>query len=146
MPILQNRGFTVIDIMIAIAIVAIMGAAVMPIVNGYLAYGKMDATTRDIVASARFAQVRSEAGVDNATWGIYVGGGYITIFRGDSYATRMEAYDQVVTYPSSTVVTGAQEYVFAKRTGRTMAGTLILTSPSMLVQNIVVNSVGMIDF
>ena len=34
MPILQNRGFTVIDIMIAIAIVAIMGAAVMPIVNG----------------------------------------------------------------------------------------------------------------
>lgn len=142
----KPRGFTVIEIMLAIAIVAIIGSAVMPLVNGYITHGNLDATTRDIVAAARYAQAQSEAGVDDTTWGIRVGSGVITVFRGASYAARDASYDQTVEYPTNTAITGTQEYVFTKRTGRTTGGTLTLTSPSALVQNIVVNSVGMIDF
>ena len=141
-----SLGFTVIDVMIAIAIVAILGATTMPIVHGYLTRGTLESTTQDIVAALRYAQIQSEAGVDDAAWGVFVGGGLITLFRGESYTTRASAYDQTVAYPSSTAITGTIEYVFTKRTGRTSSGTITLTSPSFLTQSIVVNAMGMIDF
>ncbi len=143
---LAPRGFTMIDVMLAIAIVTILGAAITPMVNGYLTRGNLSSTTRDIIAAARYAQAQSQAGVDNTTWGIYVNSGNITVYRGASYAARTATYDQNVSYPSGTVVTGTAEYVFARRTGRTTGGTLTLTSPSLLTQVITVNSVGMVDY
>lgn len=146
MRLLKSKGFTVIDIMLAIAIVAILGVAVMPIANGYITRGGLDSASRDIVAALRYAQIQSEAGVDNATWGVNVGSGVITTFQGTSYATRLAAYDQTTEYPINTVVSGISEYVFTELTGRTTGGSLTLTSPSTLTKTITVNAVGMIDF
>lgn len=142
----RTWGFTMIDVMIAIALVAILGAAIMPVVNGYIVRGTLDSTTRDIVAAARYAQVQSQAGVDGDTWGVSVASGVITVFRGTTFAARDTSYDQTVTYPSSTVSSGTTEYVFSERTGRTTSGSLALTSSSGTVQTITVNSMGMIDF
>ena len=142
----RREGFTMIDVMLAIAIVAILGAAAMPVVYGYLTRGTIDATVRDVVTSARYAQAGAQAGLGDSSWGISITGGTITIFQGTSYTARDASYDQTTSYASDITVTGTSEYVFAERTGRTTGGTLTLTTSSAMVRDITVSTLGTINF
>ena len=116
-----------IDAMIAIACCN-SRRRIMPLTHVHFTRGKLNATTRDIVSALRYAQAQSQAGVDGEAWGVNVASGVITIFRGASYAVRDSVYDQTVSFPMDTVVTGTAEYTFDEQSGRTTGGALLSTT------------------
>jgi type II secretory pathway pseudopilin PulG len=142
----ERDGFTLIDAVLAITIVTVLAASTTPLIYGYFTRGKLSATTRDIVSSLRYAQIQSQAGIDGEPWGVNIGSGVITTYRGESFAARDVAYDQTVSFPADTIVTGTAEYQFTEYTGRTAAGTLVLTASSGMTQSIDVNAFGTVGY
>lgn len=139
-------GFTLLELLFVIALAGIFVASAFPLGQRYLERGKLDEAARDFASSARYAQLQSQAGQFDAAWGVKVDPGAITLFQGATYATRAAAYDQTVAIPSSFVITGTSEFGFAKRTGRTTAGTVTITDSSGLSKAVAINGFGTVDF
>ncbi len=140
------KGFTLLEMVFVIALAGIFVGATFPLAQKYLQRGKLDAAVREFASTARYAQLRSQAGQYDAAWGVKVSSGAITLFQGATYATRTSTYDQAVSIPASFVVTGTSEYDFAKGTGRTTSGTLTITDTSGSSKAVTVNGFGRVDF
>jgi len=144
--VIRNSGFTLLEMLFVIALAGIFVASAFPLGQRYLERGTLDAAARNFASSARYAQLRSQAGEFDAAWGVRAESGAITIFQGATYATRTAGYDQTVSIPASFVVTGTDEFDFARRTGRTTAGTVTITDSSGTARTITVNGFGTVDF
>lgn len=137
-----REGFTVVDVMLACGIVAIVLAAVLPSVHVYQTRTGVDFAARTTTAFLRAARERARFGWDDAAWGVAVDGGTITLFQGSSYAARDAAYDETATYVTSATITGTTEYVFSLATGRTTGGALTFTAPNGDAQIVTVTALG----
>ncbi len=121
-----KRGLTLIEVLISIALLTLVG--------GFSLYFSMDDTRaysfrddRDRIVSvlqrARAQSMHGVCRVENcaaaAPHGVYRSGATIVLFEGASYATRGEAFDEVVELRSGNLVlSGAEEIIFAPISGR----------------------------
>lgn len=128
----KKQGLTLIEVLISIALLSLIG--------GFSLYFSMDDTRaysfrddRDRVVSAlQRARAQSMHGVCRAEdctapapHGVYRTGNTIVLFEGASYATRSEAFDEIVELRSDNLtLTGAEEIMFAPLSGR------VTTTPS----------------
>ncbi len=122
-----NSGFSLIELLITIAIIAIFasGAAIWFI--GYQRQAELNSAARNIINTLRYAQVRSVSGKDFKAWGVYfdVPGNKYVLFRneGGGYATatvKEENYlSSFVKISAVTLNGGGNEIVFNKSTGDT---------------------------
>lgn len=143
----RQNGFSLLEISMAIAILAIIVGLGMPIFNNFKIKNDLDNARNTIVYSLRRAQGLSQVMEEDDTWGVYIESGKVVLFKGSTYAGRNTDYDEENTILGSLQISGINEIVFDKLTGLPQTtGDINLTSNANETSIITVNSKGMVSY
>lgn len=139
-------GFTLIELMLTVGILTILLIISAPIVQRYVLRNDVDVVSNVITQDLYRAQSLARNGENDGKWGVNVQNGSITIFQGNSYATRNIAKDEVYTFSSSISFSGQTEYVFEKFTGKVLVPGSITVVNASDNKVIAVSSQGVIEY
>lgn len=114
-------GFTLIELILSVGVLSIILMIAVPLTQRYVIRNDMEVLSNIIVQDLYRAQNLARSGENDANWGVYVQNGSVTVFQGDSYAARNQVKDETYSFASSIVVSGQNEYVFNKFSGRPVA-------------------------
>ncbi len=129
------------------AIIAILAAIAIPFYVSYQTRNDFHIAVETTAQSLRRAQALARAGEGDATWGVHVETGSITLFEGVDYADRNTDADERVTIPQNILLSGDSDLLFLKLTGMPLsAGAMTFTSGLRDTATVSLNSVGMIDY
>ena len=143
----QCSGFTLLEVLLSVAIIGIMAGISVPVYQSLQVRNDLDIGATAVTQSARRAQILAQASDGDIGWGVYIQSGFITLFKGASYATRDNVYDEVFDLPVSITPSGMSEIVYIKFTGMPQAvGTVTLTSNANETRTISINAKGTISF
>jgi type II secretory pathway pseudopilin PulG len=135
--------------MLSLAIVGILTAVSLPVLGRLQTKNNLDSAVVTFVQAVRRAQILAQSVSGDDSWGVNVGSGAITLFKGTGFVSRDTAYDETFTVPSTISVSGLSEIVMAKFTGYPSAtGSISLTStvtPSDTA-TVTINSRGMVSY
>jgi len=144
---LRRNGFTLIEILLSVALIAAMFAVTGPVLNSFYLWNELNVTATETAQSLRRAQALARAGDHDSEWGVHVGAGQVVLFQGSTYAGRVASYDELFTYPTAILAGGLTDIAFSKNTGvPTVTGTVTFTSPQNQTKTISVNSVGTVSY
>ncbi len=143
----NSAGFTLIEVLLSVAAITIIAGVSIPVYQSFQVRNDLDIATVEIAQGARRAQILSQSVDGDIAWGVKIQSGMIVIFKGNSYATRDVAFDEIFEMPISIVISGISELVFAKFTGLpTTTGTTTLTSSTNETRNITINVKGTVNY
>ncbi len=107
----------------------------------------LDIAVGTVAQTLRRAQMESQAMRGDKTWGVYIGNGSITLFRGPMYGVRDEEYDEENGFPSTISSSGVNEVVFNRLTGDPQTtGVITLSSTNGDVRTLTINEKGTISY
>lgn len=139
------KAFTFVEIILVIAIVAVLLALTIPLGINFYNSQQLDTVTEEIIQALRRAQLQSMSQADYS-FGVYLGSGQsgqYVLFRGSSYASRDD--EEIFSVSESLSFSGLSEVVFSKVEGIPSAlGDIILTSNNG-VRTININQAGRIN-
>lgn len=142
-----RSGFTLIEMMLSVSLLSIIFGMTMPMYNTFAIRNDLDIAIFSIVQDLRRAQVLSQVADGDSSWGVHVSSGSILIYKGSSFITRDQQYDEVTNIPTTILVSGLNDVVFSKHTGFPQnTGTFTLTSSSNEIRNVTINQKGMVDY
>jgi len=142
----RTRGFTLLEVIISTTILAvIMGTATPIIANSYINY-RIVTAQQDLVSVLRKAQSLAISNQYESPFGVAVASGAYVIFRGPSYAERLPAFDEEISYSGAITVSGPTEIVFAQLSGRPNTTGTISLSNRELNKDVAVNEEGRINW
>lgn len=143
------RAFTLIELLLVIAIMGVMGGISAPFLSSFVEKSRVATTTNIIVRSLRKAQVYSISGKEDSEWGVHYEPGTLTLFKGTDYDDdeRDFSFDEKFSLSEILEVTGLDEVYFGKLRGEPCPGAIlvVVTSPTQNPKTITGNSEGMID-
>jgi len=152
----NKKGFSLIEIIISISILAIISSSVFAWFTGYQRQAELDSASKIIISALRDAQSRSTSGKDDKKWGVLFdsGNNKLTLFRdeGSGYATatvKEESYlSQFIKIDESSLAEGCNEIIFINSKGNTAKNCVIkIVDPSNAnnFRNISITSLGLIS-
>ena len=144
---MHQKGFTLIELILVIAMITVIGGAVLPLSYKFLTRNDIELAAQKVVQSARRAEFLSASGNLDATWGIHVQTTDVTLFKGTSYLARDTSRDEKLSFDNAVILIGTTDFIFSKLSGYPVsAGTVTLTSQDNVVKNVVINSRGMVEY
>lgn len=148
MPILykQQTGFTLIELILVIAISAIIISTSVFSYNNYQNKNDLIITRSIVAQSLRRAQILSQSVEGDSQWGFHITSGTIYVFKGDSFAGRNTAFDETYKISNNIKISGLQEVVFAKLSGQPQSTGNINISSQNENQAITINSKGIVSY
>lgn len=152
----NNCGFSLIEIMIVIAILALLSAGVTIWFFNYRLQAEMDSGVKTIINVLRDAQTRSISGKDSRLWGVYFdsAGNKVFLFRDDgtgfagSTVKEENNLSSALKINSGSVSGGCGEIIFNKPGGGTALDCTIKIEEagnSGSFTNIIITKAGRID-
>lgn len=142
-----TTGFTAIEILLVVGLFSLLAALTIPTVRTLQAQTDLDSATATAAHALRRAQLLSQAVDGDANWGTVFTQSAVTVFRGNSYAAREPAYDEIFPFSEAITPTGLSEIVFEKFSGiPKQIGTLILTAPTNDTRTITLNALGVVEY
>lgn len=144
---MKAKGFTLIELLLVVAIIVLIGGVSVPVYQSFQVKNDVADAINQVSQSFSRAQFISQSSDGDSTWGVAIQSGSIVLFKGATFATRDNTYDE--TFPMSTAITpsGLTEVVFSKVFGLPQStGTLTLTSSTNEIKTVVINSKGMIEY
>lgn len=142
-----NKGFTLLEVLLSVAIIAVLAGMSIPIYQSFQNKNDLDIATTAAVQSLRRAQILSQAVEGDTSWGARLQSGSVVLFKGTSYAGRDSIFDEVFEISSSLTLSGLSEVVFGKFSGAPQAtGNITLTSANNDARTITINSKGNINY
>jgi type II secretory pathway pseudopilin PulG len=139
-------GFTLIEIMLVVALIVAIGGISAPVYQSFQVKKNLDVATNGIAQILRRAQALSQSGAGDASWGVNISSGVVTLFKGADYSSRDVAFDETFEISSNIVPSGISEIVFSKLLGEPQTtGNIILTNDND-TQTITINSKGAIEY
>lgn len=144
----SRKGFTLVELLIVVAIFALAASSLLPFSGKYVPRQTLAAYRLDVIDTLRRAQHQAVSYERNSAWGVkfHATGSYV-LFAGNSYAARTTTYDKTRTLLSSYTFAGLSEVVFARGTGETATGgtIYIIHADSGLEAQIDINARGVIS-
>lgn len=141
----HSKGITIIELLIVIAIIAIIGASTTPMLSNFLVRNFLRNKTNELTASLRTAQINSISGKEDSQWGVNISSSDITLFKGSSFASRDPDFDQPFSIPASINITN-DEIMFDRLTGNPdSTATLSVSSNAGESNTVSVNEVGTVN-
>ncbi len=116
----KQNGFTLIEVLIAIAMATVLFALSMPIYANLEANTELDSLEAEIIQSIRLAQIKSQSALNNSSFGLYfaTSTNKFIIYQGASYSLRNADYDIVKSYSDKLTVSASfNEINFSKYEG-----------------------------
>lgn len=142
----MQRGFSLIELLLSIALIGILAGLSMPVYSGYVAHNDAHITAAALAQAYRHAQALARAGEGDSTWGVHVVSGSITVFKGASYAARDTDYDELFSVSSGLGISGTSDTVFDKLTGNPdAAGSVTISATAGSTRVITINEKGMVQ-
>ncbi len=140
------NGFTLVEVLITVALFAILAGFAAPAFSSYQLRNDVDIASITLAQSVRRAQALA-MGVDgDSQWGVAVAPGAVTIFRGDTFATRDTDYDEVIDLNPNVSVTGLAEVTFAKLTGDPSTTGDVTFSANARTVTVTITGQGVVDY
>lgn len=141
------RGFSLIELLLSIAIIAILTGLSLPIYASFQNRNDLDLKTEGIASTLRRAQTYARGVKNDDQWGVRVQSTAITLFKGSVFASRDTAYDEPVAIPTGMTVSGLTEVLFSKLSGApNTTGTITLTTSASDSKVITINAKGMVSY
>lgn len=142
----NKPAFTLIDLLLAIAIFAIMASVTLPFLGMFQQTQSIGTYAQSIEAALRDAELRAQNGQRGSMWGVSFQAHAYVLFAGSTYATHLPASDETHTVASSYTLSGPSEIDFQKVTGKPVsAGTIVVSDPGVGQESVTVNAEGGID-
>jgi prepilin-type N-terminal cleavage/methylation domain-containing protein len=141
----RQNGFTVIELLIVIALVVIIAGMSVSFYSRFLTQNAVANTVDQLVGELRKAQLYSMMGRQNGTWGVAYNSNKITLFQGNTFATRNTAFDELFNINTNISITGFSELTFTKATGTPSASPTIVVAGNNNSKTITVNSLGVVS-
>jgi len=145
----SDNGFTVIEILLVIAIIGVMAGLSAPYLGSFLARNELRNESLKIVDSLRRARNQTMAGVEDKIWGVHFESGKYVVFAGSSYSAADPLNDAVdlpavLTFSVINFTGGGNDVVFSQPYGETLNyGTTTIQNDSGDSRTIVINQAGM---
>lgn len=144
-----SRGFTVLEILIAIAILGLLLATILPSFMSFRRSSTLNANTMNLMTLINRARILAVSSKNDDQYGIHLESNKAVLYEGLTYtagATTNETYtfDSGVTLSSISINGGGSEVLFAKVTGATTqnATTTLLLSGTTSSSTIVIYPTG----
>lgn len=124
---MKRGGFTIIEILLAFGIIAVVGALSVPSYRYYSVVNDLERSVDQVKHTLRRAKLLSELNENDSGWGYHVSSG--SLYKGTTYAGRDTDFDELQPLPASVTPSGLSEVSFAALTGEPSAtGAIILTA------------------
>jgi prepilin-type N-terminal cleavage/methylation domain-containing protein len=143
----NRRGFTLIEMLLSVACLAIIAAISIPIYQSFQTRNDLNIAAEALVQSLRRAQILAQANAGDTNSGVKIQSGSITVFRGINYATRDITEDEIFSVPTSITASGIGEIIFSKTFGLpSPTGNIVFTSNINEIKTIIINEKGMLTY
>ena len=143
----KKRGFTIIELIVVLGIISLLCTLAFRFSFTGIRENEVSGAVQGFVFAARQAQIVSRAGEGNAPCGVYAQTGGITVFQGESYATRDASLHRIFSVADSVSFVGDTEIVFDHFTGKPDAGgVLVISSPGGPSVSVTINAEGMVGY
>ncbi|MDD5416185.1 MAG: type II secretion system protein [Candidatus Daviesbacteria bacterium] len=142
----DKSGFTLLEVLLAISVVAILSGLSIPVFRIMLTKNDLDIATTTVAQTLRRAQLLSQAVDGDTSWGLQVQSGSIVLFKGTSFISRDSNFDETFDMATTIGVSGTTEYVFSKFTGLPQATGTINLSTENDSRSVSINEKGTIGF
>ncbi len=144
---LSRRGYSAIEILLVVALIGILGGVSLPLSRFVQERNDLDLAAMAVAQSLRKAKVYTEASRLDSSWGVRLGNGSITLFRGDDFATRDPVFDEAFALGSGITAAGLTQVAFAGLPASPSAGgSITLTTPRGRSSTLSVSPNGMISY
>jgi len=141
-----SAGFTLIEVLLVIAIVLTVGFLSGAFPTRMIRQSAVTDAAEELKGALYKAQVYSLSGKQNSSWGVHFSHSNMTLFKGDSYASRDASSDENTSINENISVSGFSEAVFARPEGKPQAPISQITlSWSGETENISLNEEGIIE-
>lgn len=142
----RNTGFTLIELLLVIVIMSTLSVMTVGFYSRFLRQNEVLNVTDQISGQIRKAQIYAMMGKQSGSnWGINYSTNTITLYRGNSFATRIAAHDERFTVNPNVSITGLTDLNFAHATGLpSLAPTINITSGTN-AKTVIVNSQGVVS-
>lgn len=138
-------GATLIELILVVAIVAILAAPIGAIGGNFLSRNSLQNSVNDIASAFRTAQIYAMNGKEDSKWGVSITGNVLTIFKGDTYSARDSTFDETSNISNRITVSSA-EVVFDKLTGNpNSTQNISVSNEAGENHSITVNEIGIVD-
>jgi prepilin-type N-terminal cleavage/methylation domain-containing protein len=157
MKIKNNSGFTLIELVIVIAIISVLIAIVIPNFFSFNKSSNLDNSVREFISVLKLAQNKTLSSENYDQYGVYLNTGispnqYI-IFKGTDYASRDTSFDQLYSLPEiiefyNVNLSGGNQIIFDRLTGASNSGDISIRLKIDINQNktVYISSSGTISF
>lgn len=141
----KKMGFTIIELLLVISIITIVGIMSVVFFSRFLTQNAVSNAQDQLIGEIRKAQLYAMMGKQNGNWGVRFGSNTITLFQGNSFATRTPAFDEKFSENANISISGFTEVIFTKITGLpSTTGTYTITGNNTSKQ-VVINAQGVVS-
>lgn len=124
---MKRAGFTLVEMLMVISIIGVISGVTVPLYRDYQVRNDLNVATEQATQGLARARLLSQSAQSDAGWGFYVPSG--TLYKGDSYATRVVGSEEMYPMPSTITVTGIFDIAYSKIKGQpSSTGSIILTA------------------
>ena len=127
----MNKGLTIIELIVVIAIIGVVGVSVSPFVTSFLGSTNIETTSDNLVSAIGKAQSYAMDQKYGEIWGVCISGGKIVVYSGSCAAPI--TFDDF-SIPGSVVVTGITDVGFNIRGEPSAPLSVSLVSPTRSTQ------------
>ncbi len=139
-------GFTLLEVLLAVAILALITGIGLPIFRSWQVSNDLDVAATITVQSLRRAQFLSQAVDSDQSWGVRIEPGQVIIFQGNSFATRNASKDESFNISGHITASGLTEVVFSKFYGLPQSSGTIIFSSNNQTRTVTINSKGTVFY
>lgn len=111
------KGFSLIEILLSIALMTLifgLGVSVFIVMSNK---NENQVAVNYFKNSLYQAQLKSVSIEEDDSWGVSVQNGLITVFKGSSFVSRDQSFDNNFEISEKIIISGEDEYVFSKNEG-----------------------------
>lgn len=138
------KAFTLIEVLLTVALLSIVVLVTSPFMGRFLFAQGLPIAVDELRGSLAKAREYSLLGKNGSQWGVFVSGQTITLFRGDSFASRDASFDETYDIPSQVTLVASDEVVFARVSGVPSTEASYIFSHDSETKNYSLNAAGVL--